>query len=233
VLLAELDVWHSRVIAPTRRVALGDRVLPVDPAPGVGGILLGAIVAANVAELDPELSDELGQLLDDLDAGRRIAQPRLRHRLQADRVGLARTTHRLVGRGEQVELVSEGEGSPASQVLAAAYAAGELAPGARRRVLTVVRRGSRWHGDVGPRLFAHLASGDGRRAWSTATMLDPDGWALDVLGFATIERPARRDVQARFRNLLMAAHPDRGGASDSAAARIADLTEARRILLAR
>ena len=39
------------------------------------------------------------------------------------------------------------------------------------------------------------------------------------------------DVQ-QFRDLLRVAHPDHGGASDDAAQRIADLTEARRILLA-
>jgi hypothetical protein len=39
-------------------------------------------------------------------------------------------------------------------------------------------------------------------------------------------------VQRRFRELLRAAHPDHGAAHDGAAQRIADLTEARRILLA-
>ena len=31
MLLAELEVWHSRPIAPTRRVSLGHLILPVDP----------------------------------------------------------------------------------------------------------------------------------------------------------------------------------------------------------
>lgn len=46
MLLAELQIWHSRPVTPTRRVALGNLVLPVDPAPGAGGILLAAVVAA-------------------------------------------------------------------------------------------------------------------------------------------------------------------------------------------
>ena len=46
VLLAELEIWHSRPIAPTRRVALGRSLLPVDPPPGFGGILLGGGVLA-------------------------------------------------------------------------------------------------------------------------------------------------------------------------------------------
>ena len=41
MLLAELEVWHSRPVTPTRRVALGHLVLPVDPTPGFGGLLLG------------------------------------------------------------------------------------------------------------------------------------------------------------------------------------------------
>jgi len=45
VILAELEIWHSRPIAPTRRVAIGDQDLPCDPPPGYGGILLAGIVA--------------------------------------------------------------------------------------------------------------------------------------------------------------------------------------------
>ena len=42
----------------------------------------------------------------------------------------------------------------------------------------------------------------------------------------------RDDVQKRFRRLLRTAHPDHGGASAGAAERIAELTEARELLLA-
>ena len=52
MLLAELEVFHSRAVQPTRRVALGHLVLPVDPAPGLGGILLGAVVAEHSRRLD-------------------------------------------------------------------------------------------------------------------------------------------------------------------------------------
>jgi hypothetical protein len=48
MLLAEIEVWHTRPAVPTRRVALGHLVLPVDPAPGFGGLLLGAVVAAHL-----------------------------------------------------------------------------------------------------------------------------------------------------------------------------------------
>jgi len=43
--------------------------------------------------------------------------------------------------------------------------------------------------------------------------------------------PDREAIQRQFREMLRAAHPDHGGSSDGAADRIADLTEARRILL--
>jgi hypothetical protein len=99
VLLAELEIWHSRPIAPTRRVALGRSTLPTDPPPGFGGLLLGGIVAAHVG-ISNRLLPELGRLITDLEASRRIPQPRLRHRLQVDHIGLARSRHRLVGRGD-------------------------------------------------------------------------------------------------------------------------------------
>jgi curved DNA-binding protein CbpA len=41
----------------------------------------------------------------------------------------------------------------------------------------------------------------------------------------------RKDVQRRFRRLLRMAHPDHGGEVDGAAERIAELTEARELLL--
>jgi|SRR5438874_10286059 len=222
MLLAELEIWHSRPIAPTRRVALGRQLLPLDPAPGFGGLLLGAIVAEHISELDEDLFEELHRLLADLEAGRRIPQPRLRHRFQLDRHGLARSHHRLYGRGDAVEVAFEGEGSPASQVLGAAYAAGTLDPLDRRIVMDVLRRGTRWRGGSQPELIRHLTGG-----WASA---NPSAWALGVLGFDLGAAPDRREVQRRFRVLLREAHPDHGGAHVGAADRIADLSEARRIL---
>ena len=45
MLLAELEVFHNRPFSPTRRIALGRRNLPLDPPPGYGPLLLGAIAA--------------------------------------------------------------------------------------------------------------------------------------------------------------------------------------------
>jgi hypothetical protein len=231
VLLAELEIWHSRPVAPTRRVAIGRRLLPVHPPPGFGSILLGGIVAAHVEELDPDLVGELDRLIGDLEAGRRIPQPRLRHRFQADRHGLAKSTHRLLGHGDAVELdVASAGGSPASQILGAVYAAGALGPAVRAPAMAVVRRAVRWQGPVGPALVAHLSGGTAR-AWSVGALADPVGWALGILGFEAHDQPARRDLQRRYRDLLREAHPDHGGEATEAAGRIAELAEARRILL--
>lgn len=235
MLLAEIEVFHSRPIAPTRRVALGDRELPVDPAPGFGGILLAGIVAGHIAELDPELFDDLHRLTHQLQEGHRIPQPRLRHRFQVDRIGLTRSTHRLVGEGEDLHFDLEPKGAPAQHILAAVYAAGQLPLVARGRVMDSIRAAMRWTGPL-DRGFVALVTGlDRHRSWSTHAFHDPVRWAIDVLGLGDpadlLAVPGRSDVQRRFRDLLRAAHPDHGGATDDAAQRIADLTEARRILL--
>jgi hypothetical protein len=231
MLLAELEVWHSRRVAPTRRVALGRRNLPVHPAPGFGGVLLGGVVAAHVGEVDPDLVPDLMRLTVELEEGRSIPQPRLRYRFQTDRIGLSRSRHRLVGEGERLEFVFDDQGWPAQQVLGAVYAAGQVEPEYRAAVMDVVRKGVHWRGPVGPALVAHLTGLSGPRATSARAFADPVAWALDVLGFTLPAAPPTRDVQRRFRDLVREAHPDHGGSSDEAAARIADLAEARRILL--
>jgi len=56
-------------------------------------------------------------------------------------------------------------------------------------------------------------------------------WAMEVLGLRAGMDVERDDLNRRFRRLLRDAHPDSGGASASAASRIAELTEARTILM--
>jgi hypothetical protein len=236
VILAELEVFHSRPIAPTRRVALGRIDLPVSPAPGFGGILLGGIVAGHMAELDPELFDDLHRLTHQLQEGHRIPQPRLRHRFQTDRIGLTRSVHRLVGHGEDLAFEFEDKGAAAQHILAAVYAAGQLPLVARGRVMDTIRLAMRWSGALDRGFVAHVTGLERSRRWSTRAFHDPVQWAIDVLGLAdlgdALAVPDRSDVQRRFRDLLRAAHPDHGGDTDDAAQRIAELTEARRILLA-
>lgn len=204
--------------------------------------MLGAVVAAHAKDLDPDLVAELHTLLRDLEHGRRIAQPRLRHRFQVDRVGLARSRHRLLDRGGRLEASFDDHAGPASQVLGAVYAAGAMSPRARRAVVEVLRRSITWQGPVDDTLFACLSGS--RRARSAASLVsrDPLVWALVTLRFAeetaldlevlgTIETPSRRDVQRRFRELLRKAHPDHGGGAEDAGRRIIELSDARSILL--
>jgi len=233
VLLAELEVFQSRPIAPTRRVALGAFDLPVAPAPGFGGLLLGAVAAGFIERIEPDLRPELVQLSHQVEQGLRIPQPRLRHRFQVDHVGLNRRVHRLYGDGEQASVaLDEADGtSPAPQVLAAIYAVGELPPVSRSTVMEVIRRGLRWRGPINQDLIEFLTNGSGTTGWASAGIGDPVLWALDLLGLSGVgaERP---DVQRAFRDHLRQAHPDHGGNTEGAAQRIAELTEARRILLA-
>ncbi len=233
MLLAEFEVFQSRPIAPTRRLALGRRDLPVSPAPGFGGLLLGGVVAGFVDRVDPDLHPDLERLTHQLEQGMRIPQPRLRHRFQTDHVGLNRRVHRLVGDGEQVrfELAELGDTIAAPQVLAALYAAGQLLPGPRAAVMHLLRKALHWRGPVDEALVEYLTGRSGRGSWVHAGVGDPVEWALTVLGLDA-DDPVRSEVQRAFRDLLRRAHPDHGADTEGAAQRIAELTEARRILLA-
>ena len=57
-------------------------------------------------------------------------------------------------------------------------------------------------------------------------------WAMEVLGLHAGHAIERDDVQRRFRRLIRLAHPDHGAESRGAAERMAELSEARELLLA-
>jgi hypothetical protein len=235
--LAELAIYHSRAFAPTRRLALAPSRLPVDPAPGPGGVLLGAVVAHHRDELDEDLFESLLKLTMQLQEGQRIVQPRMRHRFQDDQHGLTRSRARLRRDGDGLAVEFENKGTGLQLMLGAVYTAGRMEPGPRRAVMDAIRKGMRWGGALDRRLYAHLSGLDGGQEWSADVYEDPVRWALQTLGMqgasngAAAAMPDRKLVQRRFRDALRAAHPDHGGATDDAAKRINDLTEARRILL--
>jgi curved DNA-binding protein CbpA len=54
---------------------------------------------------------------------------------------------------------------------------------------------------------------------------------MEVLGLQAEHAIERDDVQKRFRRLVRLAHPDHGGESTGAAERMAELSEAREVLL--
>lgn len=232
MLLAELEVRHSRPYSPTRRVALGRLYLPTDPAPGHGGLLLAGIVAAGVSALDDdEVLERVDALLGDLERGARIVQPRLLHRFQTDTHGLDHSYHRLTSDAEGgVHLDVDGHGAVLPQILGAMYAAGQLSYSVRSEVFRLLRRATRWTGAIDERLIAFLA-GDEAGSFRRRGVPNDERWALRILGFDPGTEPARSDIQKQFRSLLRESHPDHGGESEGAGQRIQDLTEARRILL--
>ncbi len=231
MLLAELEIRHTRPVAPTRRVALGALWLPTDPAPGFGGLLVASIVAAGVNRLDDEMRDGLDVLINDLERGARIPQPRLRHRFQTDVVGLDRSHHRLIGSGESMELELDDHAAVLPQVLGAVYAASKLSYRARADVFRLLRRATRWHADNDERMLGYLTGDEAAYRPRPAAGRD-EHWALKVLGYNVHAEPTRSDILTAFRRLIRDAHPDHGGSSDGAGQRITDLTEAKRILLA-
>jgi hypothetical protein len=232
MLLAELEVRHSRAVAPTRRVALGPHWLPTEPAPGYGGILLGGIVAAHLGDVHPDLREDLLVLADEVEQGKRIAQPRLRHRFQTDVVGLERSRHALVGDSQTMQFQLNGSGRSVPQLLGAVYAAGRLHVDARPAVFAAIRKAARWEGDVGPDLIAYLNDPTSAPPRSWRRFPTDERWALQVMGFGPDLRPEREEVQRRFRALIRAAHPDHGAETEGAGQRVLELTEARRILMA-
>lgn len=235
MILAELEVYHSRPITPTRRVAIGRTVLPADDPPGWGGLLLGAVVARYSSAVDADLMPELVKLTYMVERGQKVPQPRLRHRLQNDRIGLTRSVHRITrfkgsGIGFQFE---ERHSAPAQYVLAAVYAAGSLDYELRPEVMRVIRRAIGWQGSTEnqEQLLGHLTNANPRFSLSASIKSDPVEWALEVLGMGELTDPDADLVQKHFRQQLREAHPDQGGEVDDAARRIAELGEARRILL--
>lgn len=129
-------------------------------------------------------------------------------------------------------------GAPEQHVLAAAYAAGELAYSDRPPIMDLMRKAEAWRGAVDGKLIAHL-TGRADGFASELSLADPVGWALGTLGFGSANgsQPPRYEVQQRFRELLRTAHPDTAVEDGfdqegiDPADRIAELTEARRILL--
>lgn len=244
MVLAELLVRHTRRHMPTRRVAVGEAYLPTGGA-AHGAVLLGAIVAECVPELDPEQADLLPRLIDDARDGLAVPRIAMRYRLQTDTHGLDRSRHRIVADGLRPVLELDRHGRPDPQVIGAVMAAAALPPSARsiafRSILDALRR----PGELPPglevrRLLMGIPGappppvgarmvGDGRFEW--AGVSTEQRWAMEVLGLGAGTALERGDVQARFRRLVRLAHPDHGADRNGAAERMAELTEARTVLL--
>jgi hypothetical protein len=246
MVLAELLVRHTRRHMPTRRVAIGNAYLPTG-GPAYGAVLLGAVVAECLPELDAEQADLLPRLIDEARDGLAVPRIALRYRLQTDTHGLDRSRHRIVSDGTRLVLELDRHGRPDPQVIGAVMAAAALPPSARsiafRAVKDALRRpGALPEGMVVRRLLLGLpgeppppvgtrAGGpyDDTAGWSGVTT--DQRWAMEVLGLGAGASLERTDVQSRFRRLVRLAHPDHGAERQGAAERVAELTEARTVLL--
>ena len=227
--LAEVEFWHSRPITPTRRLSLGHIMLPVDPAPGLGGILLGGIIAQFVGDVHEDMIPDVHRLISQVERGERIVQPRLRHRYQADRHGLGRSVHRLVNVDNEVQFQFSETGTPLQHVLGAIYVLERLDGSVRKQLSQILLKAMTWRGPLN-QIFVSYLTGSGSSTISALT--DPRAWALEILGFpAGTIKPSKKEVQARFRDSLRDVHPDHGGDTGSAGRSIIDLGEARRVLL--
>jgi hypothetical protein len=249
VLLAELNVRHTRKHMPTRRVALDGAYLPMS-GPAHGAALLAAVVATNLPGVSEEQRELLPRLLDSARGGLTIPRIALRHRLQYDVHGLDRSRHRMLGEDGKLVMEVDVHAAATPQILGAIMGAAALGVGARSAALATIRTVvlGQWRGLAPDVDVRYVAEGDwtmrpplaSPEEWMQGAPpeeemwvgVGPDErWAMEVLGLRAGMDVRRDDVNRRFRRLLRDAHPDSGGASTSAASRIAELTEARTILL--
>src|SRR6266851_4891974 len=125
----------------TRRVALGDCILPMGGT-AYGAVLLAAVVAMNAHGLDEEQREALGPLLREAERGLRIPKRALRFRLQTDMEGLAQSRHRLLGVDGELVFEHDVHGSyPVPQILGSLMAAAAMAPYPRKLCFTAIERG--------------------------------------------------------------------------------------------
>jgi hypothetical protein len=171
----------------------------------------------------------------------------MRYRLQTDTHGLDRSRHRIVSEGSRVVLELDRHGRPDPQVIGAVMAAGALPPSARSVAFRAIKEALRHPGRLPagievrrllmgipgappPPAGMWTADADGY-VWSGVST--EERWAMEVLGLQGGVTLDRADVQARFRRLVRLAHPDHGAEDLGAAERMAELTEARTVLLDR
>lgn len=251
MILAELNIRHTRRHMPTRRVALDAGYLPMNGS-AHGGALLAAVVAEFVDGLDDEQKDLLPRLLHATRDGLSVPRIALRYRLQTDVHGLDRSRHRLLGEDGRLVVELDVHGSAAPQVIGSVMAAAAMGASVRRRALRAIEAAIAQPGVIPePLLVRRLLHGvpserppvAGSGPWRPADPAAADAarwdgipserrWAMEVLGLGAEMTFDKTGVQQRFRRLVRLAHPDHGGASVGAAERIAELTEARELLLA-
>lgn len=255
VLLAELILRHSRRHMPTRRVAVGSAYLPLAGAAAPGAFLIGAVVHEFATGFDDETRDDLLDLTRAAAGGLDVPRIALRHRLQRDTHGLDRSRHRVEQELDRIVVELDTHGAALPQVLGTILSVAILPLSVRAPGLLAVRQALlgrnplALRGDVVVRRLIDgvpyevpwapdAAWKVGRPAAESAWAGVPAErrWAMEVLGIGARVSFERGEVNRRYRRLLRDAHPDTGavetGARDTGAAeRIAELSEARELLL--
>lgn len=225
VSLAVLHGYVSRPVAPTRRLALGALEFPTGNS-ALGSVLVAAIAAQFGAHLGDERKGDVLDLVERVDRGERLQQPAARHRLQTDRVGLTPMTYRLIRAGEGMRFAYRRDRStPLQSVLLALYASLRMDRGRRDDALRALVQGLEYRGPVDADYLSEVAAGRTRGSFGDVE------WARQVLGLAADDPASRTNVQRAYRQRLVQVHPDRGGSESDAAVVIAEIAEARRILL--
>ena len=144
MLLAELNIRHTRKHMPTRRVAVDDGYLPTS-GPAFGGVLIGAVVAEHIGALDEEQFDALDRLLRDARNGLSVPNIALRYRLQTDTHGLDLSRHRITSSDAASTAFGHAAGS------AFGHAAGSAFGGSLLPVLELDR-----HGPAAPQVIGAI-----------------------------------------------------------------------------
>jgi DnaJ domain len=232
---------------PTRRVALASSYLPTIGA-AHGATLLGAVVSENIAALDEDQRDDLPRLLADLKREFEIPRIALRHRLQIDQHGLDHSTHRVVGENGVIVVELDVHGARVPQILGACMAVATLPLTSRTAGLRVLRAAveGRFRLAAGVRVrrsafAANVSIPMAGVSWNRGAPIAEQSWvgvpseqrwAMEVLGLGVDATLETNEINRRFRRLLRQAHPDHGGNRSGAAERIAELSEARDVLLA-
>jgi hypothetical protein len=214
-------------------------------------MLLGAVLSEYVGRLDDEQRELLPLMIHDAASGLAVPRIALRYRLQTDTHGLDRSRHRIVsdasagGGAAHLVLELDGHGRGAPQVIGAVMAAAMLGPTGRTlalRALEQLARRPRLPDGLEVRRLAEGVPGLQPFApgFGPAPVADDEWsgvpaerrWAMEVLGLEPEMVVRGADVHARFRRLVRLAHPDHGAGHEGAAERLAELREARFVLLA-
>lgn len=235
---AQLEIFHSRPVVPTRRICLGKQILDSQPVSSsdltLGGLLLASVVGRYASSIHPDLWEDVELLINNVERKKRTPQPFMRFRLQTDKVGLSKTSHTLTqfANGTFKLEIAAVRGSSVQQFLGALYVASSLEDAARTSCIAAIRMALSWWGSDADRLLEYLLNAKVAGAGEDSDQ--PISWALNILGIEAdklVQAPTGSEIQRHFRQKLWNIHPDRGGDPILASQLIPELAEARRVLL--